>query len=175
MEIRRRTVIQSAMVMLISIGFGANGYRATARARVTSAASIDPPPAEEPEPLIRYRFNCVDIHGTDIGHFSSLEEVWSTSQYMRITHCDVVYVGVGPHTLTAEEAAAVNVARDAGSPQPSDSVLCLEIIGACTRIDPNTLHADLLKLGAPVVKGAVTFAPLAPQAIVFSRWLGAVP
>jgi hypothetical protein len=176
-EIRRRTFVQWGIATLVFGGFGASrdGGGVLDVAMTTHTAATDLAPAEEPELPIRYQFNCIAADGTGIGNYSSLDEVWSTSQYMRIANCDVLYIGAGPYALTADEAAAVDVARAAGSQEQSATVLFLQIIGACTRIDSKTLDARLALLGAPVVKGALNFAPLAPQAMPFERWLAAHP
>jgi hypothetical protein len=136
-------------------------------------AGEDKIPKERPEPLIRYQFTCTGVDGSLIGKFSSLEEVWASTRYMHISDCQVTYVGAGPHVLTAEEAAAVNVAVAAGAPAGQPSELCLRIIRACTRTDPRNLNAALAAYGVPVVKGALALAPLAPQAAVFTKWLKA--
>ncbi|MGJ3188750.1 MULTISPECIES: hypothetical protein [Paenarthrobacter] len=134
-------------------------------------ANDDKVPMERPEPLIRYQFTCTAADGSLIGKFSSLEEVWASTRYMHITDCQVAYVGSGPQVLTPEETAAVNTAVAAGAPPGQASELCLRIVRACTRTDHRTLAASLAGYGVPVVKGALTLAPLAPQAALFTRWL----
>ncbi|MEO3942516.1 hypothetical protein V3C41_15675 [Paenarthrobacter nicotinovorans] len=134
-------------------------------------ANDDKVAVERPEPLIRYQFTCTAADGSLIGKFSSLEEVWASTRYMHITDCQVDYVGSGPHVLTPEERAAVNAAIAAGAPSGQESALCLLIIKACTRTDHRTLSASLAGYGIPVVKGALTLAPLAPQAAQLTRWL----
>jgi len=126
---------------------------------------------ERPEPKVRYQFTCTAADGSLIGKFSSLEEVWASTRYMHITDCQVTYVGSGPLVLTPEETAAVNAAVAAGGPAGQASELCLRIVRACTRTDPRNLAASLAAFGVPVVKGALTLAPLAPQAILLTRWL----
>ncbi|MEV7604686.1 hypothetical protein AB0N65_04520 [Paenarthrobacter sp. NPDC089322] len=137
-------------------------------------ANDDKVPKERPEPLIRYQFTCTAADGSLIGTFSSLEEVWASTRYMHITDCRVAYVGSGPHVLTAEETAAVNAAVAAGAPSGQPSELCLRIIRASTRTDHRTLDASLAAYGVPVVKGSLTLAPLAPQAVLLTRWLKTV-
>lgn len=134
-------------------------------------ANDDKVPKERPEPQIRYQFTCTAADGSLIGKFSSLEEVWASTRYMHVTDCQVVYVGNGPHVLTPEETAAVNTALAAGAAPGQASALCLRIIKACTRTDPKTIPASLADYGIPVVKGALTLAPLAPQAAVLTKWL----
>ncbi|MGR0159520.1 hypothetical protein [Paenarthrobacter nitroguajacolicus] len=134
-------------------------------------ANDDKVAVERPEPLIRYQFTCTAADGSLIGKFSSLEEVWASTRYMHITDCQVEYVGSGPHVLTPEETAAVNAAVAAGAAPGQASELCLRIVRACTRTDHRTLTASLAAYGVPVVKGALTLAPLAPQAALFTRWL----
>ncbi|WP_457962893.1 hypothetical protein M1E17_15560 [Arthrobacter sp. D1-29] len=111
------------------------------------------------------------MDGQKIGLFSSLDEVWASTRYMRITNCDVAYVGGTPHILTPEEEPAVQVALAAGAPAEDKPALFLRILKASTRTNPRELEARLPEIGVPVVKGALAFAPLAPQAILLERWL----
>jgi hypothetical protein len=90
---------------------------------------------------------------------------------MRIANCEVTYVGGGPHILTPEEETAVHVAIAAGAPSDDRSALFLRILKACIRTDPRELDTRLSELGAPVIKGALAFAPLAPQSVLLERWL----
>ncbi|WP_284986941.1 hypothetical protein [Arthrobacter sp. fls2-241-R2A-172] len=90
---------------------------------------------------------------------------------MQITDCQVTYVGSGPFVLTSEETAAVNAAVAAGAPAGQATDLCLRIVRACTRTDLRGLPEALAAYGVPVVKGALTLAPLAPQAALLTRWL----
>jgi hypothetical protein len=128
-------------------------------------------PPEKPEPIVRYQFNCTDMDGQKIGTFSSLDEVWASTRYMRIANCDVAYVGGTPHILTPEEESAVQVALAAGAPAEDKFALFLRILKASTRTNPRELEARLSEIGVPVVKGALALAPMAPQAILLERWL----
>ncbi len=171
---RRRSVLQLGVASLALAGCSGTKVDTSQPAALDMApvvANDDKVAVERPEPLIRYQFTCTAADGSLIGKFSSLEEVWASTRYMHITDCQVDYVGSGPHVLTPEERAAVNAAIAAGAPSGQESALCLLIIKACTRTDHRTLSASLAGYGIPVVKGALTLAPLAPQAAQLTRWL----
>jgi hypothetical protein len=171
---RRRSVLQLGVATIALAGCSGtkvDSSQTSALDVVPVKANDDKVPKERPEPLIRYQFTCTAADDSLIGKFSSLEEVWASTRYMRITDCQVAYVGAGPHVLTAEETAAVNAAVAAGAPAGNASELCLRIIRASTRTNPGNLAAALAAYGVPVVKGSLTLAPLAPQAAVFTRWL----
>ncbi|MFE4197827.1 hypothetical protein ACFRJ9_18375 [Paenarthrobacter sp. NPDC056912] len=81
------------------------------------------------------------------------------------------YVGPQPQVLEAEENAAVNVAIAAGASATRNDI-CLAIVKACTRSNPPTISTALYGLGGvPIVKGALAFAPMAPQSAVLTKWL----
>lgn len=173
MDIRRRTIIQFALASLVLTGC-ARQYPEIVPA--VAAAQLPPEagkhtPVEKPEPPVRYQFDCSEANGFRIGKLSSLEEVWASTRYVRIAQCEVTYVGGGAHILTPEEEAAVQVAMAAGALTIDKPALFLRILEACTRTNPRELHARLSGIGAPVVKGALAFAPSAPQAVVLERWL----
>ncbi|YCH08182.1 hypothetical protein ACTAQJ_00755 [Arthrobacter sp. alpha11c] len=171
---RRRSVLQLGVAAIALAGCSGTNVDTSQPAALDMApvvANDDKIPRERPEPLIRYQFTCTGADGSLIGKFSSLEEVWASTRYMHVTDCQVDYVGKGPHVLTPEETAAVNAALAAGAVPGDASALCLRIIKACTRTDPRTLAASLAAYGVPVVKGALTLAPLAPQAAVLTKWL----
>lgn len=174
MDIRRRTVVQLALTTFVLSSCSTANYQ--------NSGPVDPPaadrteaakgtPPEKPEPIVRYQFDCSDVDGQKIGILSSLDEVWASTRYMRIATCDVAYVGGTPHILTPEEESAVQVALAAGAPADDKSALFLRILKASTRTNPRELEARLPEIGVPVIRGALAFAPMAPQAILLERWL----
>lgn len=174
MDIRRRTVVQLALAtVVLSSCSTANYFKSVPRDSSAGARSeaAKETPQEKPEPIVRYQFDCSDVDGIKIGILSSLEEVWASSRYMRIANCEVAYVGGAPHILTAEEESAVQVALAAGAPADDKSVLFLRILKACTRTNPRELDTLLSEIGVPTIKGALAFAPLAPQSVLLERWL----
>ena len=171
---RRRSVLQFGVAAIALAGCSGTNIKTSQ----PSGLDLEPVVAkdnkiavERPEPKIRYQFTCTAEDGTLIGKFSSLDEVWASTRYMHITDCQVTYVGSGPLVLTPDESAAVNAAVAAGAPPGQAADLCLRIVRACTRTDHRTLPASLAAYGVPVVKGALTLAPMAPQAALFTRWL----
>lgn len=173
MDIRRRTIVQFSLASLVLTGFsGKYPQLVPAAARVEFPADTgQQTPTEKPEPMVRYQFDCAEANGFRAGKLSSLEEVWASTRYVRIVQCDVTYVGGGFHILTPEEDSAVQVAIAAGAPPGDRSALFLRILETCTRTNPRELNARLFGIGVPVVRGALAFAPSAPQAVVLQRWL----
>lgn len=174
MDIRRRTIFQLALASVVltscSTANSLEPVPAPASAGLgTSAANHTPP--EKPEPVVRYQFRCSDLDGSGTGTLTSLEEVWASTRYMRIADCEVAYVGAGAHALTPDEESAVQVAIEAGAPSDDKCALFLRILKACTRTNPSELDKRLSAIGVPVIKGALAFAPSAPQAVVLERWL----
>jgi hypothetical protein len=90
-----------------------------------------------------------------------------------MANCEVTYAGRGPHVLTPEEESAVQVAIAAGARSDDKSALFLRILKACTRTNPLELDKGLSEIGVPAIKGALSFAPSAPQAVQLERWLQA--
>ena len=117
-----------------------------------------------------YSFRCASLRGP-VGEYSKLVEVWASTQYMRITSCEVDYIGPGEHSLTLEESAIVQVAEDAGLVVDDRAAAYLTILATCTRIPLDTLEVRLAELGAPVVTAALALAPEAPQAKQLAEWL----
>ena len=174
MNMRRRSVIQLGVASIALAGCSGTKTDTSQTSALQMAPVVtkdNKVAVERPEPKIRYQFTCTAADGSLIGKFSSLDEVWASTRYMYIADCQVAYVGTGPLVLTPEEAAAVNAAVAAGAPPGQAAELCLRIVRACTRTDHRTLAASLAAYGVPVVKGALTLAPLAPQAALFTRWL----
>ncbi len=174
MDLRRRSVLQlgvASIALAVCSGAKISTSQPSAVDMAPAASGDGEIPKERPEPSTRYQFTCTGRDGSLIGKFSSLEELWAAPRYLQATDCQVAYVGSGPLVLTPEEAAAVNAAIAAGASRGQDAALCLQIVKACTRTDPRNLPAALASYGIPVVKGALTLAPMAPQAAVFTRWL----
>lgn len=173
MDIRRRTIFQFALASLVLTACSKKypeSVPAVAADKIATETGKQTPP-ERPEPMFRYQFDCSEADGFRIDTLSSLEEVWASTRYVRIAQCEVTYVGGGSHVLTPEEESAVQVAIAEGAPTDDRSALFLRILEACTRTNPRELDARLSGIGIPVVKGALAFAPSAPQAVVLERWL----
>lgn len=170
-DIRRRTIVQFALASLVLTGCSETFPELIPAAAKLPADGGNRIPPERPEPRIRYQFDCSEADGLRIGMLSSLEEVWASTRYVRLARCEVRYVGGGPHALTPEEEAAVQVAIAAGASTSDKSALFLRILEVCTRTNPQELDLRLSRAGVAVVKGALAFAPSAPQAVVLERWL----
>lgn len=107
----------------------------------------------------------------NLGTFTTIEDVWSSSAYMAIDSCVVTYIGAEPFVLTDAESWIVSVAENAGMTVTDRPALYLTILSACTRIRNSELAAHLAELGAPVVRAALAREPEAPQAKLLSAWL----
>ncbi|HEX5729578.1 twin-arginine translocation signal domain-containing protein [Microbacterium sp.] len=169
----RRTVLKLAAAAGWSLG---GLLLVPSRSRPGRAGTVvsgsTAPGGEEAAPAPRYRFDCV----TPVPAFAPLgrlEEVWASPRYMTFTDCTVTYVGEGPHSLTAEESAIVDVVANAGGDAVDREATYLLVLRASTRVDPSRLSERLWELGRPVVEGSLALAPDAPQARLFAEWLDA--
>lgn len=170
-QVQRRTFVK----------LGIAGAVVAAGAAVAVVARAAPPqaPTREPAakrvrvvPLARYSFTATVYDGKLLSGLASLEAVWADTRYLRMSAVAVKYIGSKPQVLTAEENAAVNAASAAGA-QGTREQICLAIVAACTRIDPRTVYAGFTVVGRPIIDGALTIAPQAPQAAVMKRWINA--
>ncbi|HSP75110.1 MAG TPA: hypothetical protein VLO31_02700 [Cryobacterium sp.] len=104
-----------------------------------------------------------------VGDYSSLEETWASTNYLRIDHCVTRYVGPPPFTLTEEEKAVVEVASrqtaDAGEPEQ----LFLDVYAACTRIGSEDGPYGFASIPVPVLEATLTLCPEAPQADIIQE------
>ncbi len=159
---------------------GAIGAPAVASGAVQSMFTgepvVDPSAAvgeSLPEPL-RYLFRCSSLD-RPLRDFTRLDAVWAYTGYLRIASCQVEYIGDGPHELTLEEDAVVQVAEDLGEVVTDRTATYMTILAACTRIHPSVLDETLNGLGVPLVTAALALAPQAPQVKQFQAWLGIDP
>ncbi len=169
----RRAIVQLGLVGLVLTGCSVKVVENVEpfKLGVTNVGDAVKPRVERPEPVKRYQFECRGPNGLPLIILSSLEEVWANTQYKKFSDVVVTFVGPQPWVLTAEENAAVNVAVAAGAAGTRNDII-LAIIKACTRSNPPTISTALYGLGGvPIVKGALTLAPMAPQSAVLTKWL----
>ena len=140
--------------------------------RVPDAVGVRPVVADDgpQDPPPRFRFDCV----SPVPLFAPLtrvEEVWASPRYLTFTGCVVRYVGEGPFVLTPQEDEIVEVGAAAGGVVEDRTDTYLRVLRVSTRVDPARFAQKLAEFGAPVVVGALTFAPAAPHAELMARWL----
>ncbi|HSP75108.1 MAG TPA: VCBS repeat-containing protein [Cryobacterium sp.] len=114
--------------------------------------------------LGRFQSRCYNADGRVLGDFSSLDETWASTNYLRIDHCVTRYGGPSPFTLTEDEAAIAEIASsqltDPGEPER----LYLNIFAACTRIGSEDGPYGFSSIPVPVLEAALSLCPEAPQA-----------
>ena len=122
--------------------------------------------------LTRFQSRCFFSDGQFLGEYSSLNETWASTNYMRIDHCITRYLGPLPFTLTEEEAAVAEIAAsqlaDPGSPEQ----LFLDIYSACTRIGSEDGPYGFSSIPVPVLEAALSLCPEAPQANIIRDRIG---
>lgn len=175
--VSRRTFLRVSVLCASALG-GVGAVSALATPSAAHAAAAKPPstPAE-PEAIRldgnpRFQFQPVTPVPGQL-QLGSLEDVWASPKYATYTDCVVSYVGGGDFVLTAEEQAVVDVVAGAGGDVSNPQLTYLTVVAASTRMDPHRLDDRLAELGAPVIRGALALAPLAPQAVLFQKWLTA--
>lgn len=158
---RRRAVAALVLAAAVSLaGCSGTGNGAPSTAGPTDQASESPPA----ELTTRFQSRCFYEDGQLVGDYSSLEETWASTNYLRIDHCVTRYVGPPPFTLTEEEKAVVEIASsqlvDAGEPEQ----LFLDVYAACTRIGSEDGPYGFSSIPVPILEATLALCPEAPQA-----------
>jgi hypothetical protein len=125
----------------------------------------------EAPPAVRYRFT--GVPSAAFAPMTRLEEVWASSRYMRFTDFRVTYAGAGPHVLTEQEQAIVDVVAAAGGDVSNPQATYLQVLRASTRIHPARFVPMLGQFGRPIIVGSLALAPDSPQAGLMENWLAA--
>ena len=122
--------------------------------------------------LARFQSRCFYPDGRVLGDFSSLEETWGSTNYLRIDHCVTRYGGPPPFTLTENEAAIAEIASsqltDPGEPEQ----IFLNVFAACTRIGSEDGPYGFSSIPVPVLEAALSLCPEAPQANIIRDRIG---
>lgn len=175
--VSRRAFLRVSILCASALGgVGAlSAFASVVPAHAAVAAKSKPP--REPEALAldgnpRFQLQPVTPVPGQL-QLGSLQDVWASPKYATYTDCVVTYVGGGDFVLTAEEQAVVDVVAAAGGDVSNPQLTYLTVVAASTRMDPHRLEDRLAELGAPIVRGALALAPIAPQAVLFQNWLAA--
>ena len=146
-------------------GCSGTGNGATRTAGPTDQASESPRSISP----TRFQSRCFFEDGQVVGDYSSLEETWASTNYLRIDHCVTRYVGPPPFTLTEEEKAVAMLASsqsdDAGEPEQ----LFLDVYAACTRIGSEDGPYGFSSIPVPVLEATLALCPEAPQADIIQE------
>ena len=126
----RRTLAAVIVVAAVFLGGCATTNTSPVLPPGSTEQVTESPPAET---TARFQIRCIFVDLPFVGDYSSLNETWASTNYMRIDHCITRYVGPPPFSLTEEETAVTQIASsrltDPGSPEQ----LFLDIYSACTR------------------------------------------
>lgn len=156
------------VVLLVALSVAAcDGMSDGNATRSPIGTPIPTPGGEEP---VRYLIRCFAADGRPLGTFSSLDEVWASTNYMQIDYCEATFAGDEPMTLGEEEVAIAEIAAS-GLAEPQDlAELYLEAVAACTRVSEDGPYG-LTTIPDAILVAALTLCPEAPQAQVITEWL----
>jgi hypothetical protein len=109
-----------------------------------------------------YVLSCVTEDGPLPVQYSRLEEVWSSSNYLRMLFCEATPRGSGPYEMTAEQLEVARVA--VGSDREPTGEDYLAVVAACTRLGEPDGPRSIEGAPASVLEAALLVCPEAPQA-----------
>jgi hypothetical protein len=130
--------------------------------------SAEPSAPDEGQP--RFLITCFYPDGTEVATFTSLEEAWASTNYVRIDTCEAAVAGTTDVELTAEEQGVADVAA-ADLPGEDPTVLYAETLAACVRLNP----AELTATPTSILEATGMLCPEAPQAGVIAAEVAARP
>lgn len=117
----------------------------------------------------RFQSRCYFEDGQVVGDYSSLEETWASTNYLRIDHCVTRYVGPQPFTLTEEEKAVTTIASSQSTDAGEFEQLFLDVYAACTRIGSEDGPYGFSSIPVPVLEATLALCPEAPQADIIQE------
>jgi hypothetical protein len=119
---------------------------------------------------LRFLITCSHVdNAPDISRYS-LEEVWASTNYVRIKECTIAYQGSRPYEPQGDETAVVDTAlhRQATGDAALDAVL--EAMRLCTRISDETGPEGFAAASRDMLRAAATLCPDAPQGKIIQAW-----
>jgi len=117
-----------------------------------------------------YALSCVTEDGPLAVQYSRLEEVWSSSNYLRMLYCEATW-GSEPYEMTDEQREVAAIA--AGPDREPTATDYLTVVAACTRLGETDGPHSIEGASTSVLEAAVMLCPEAPQADLMRARLGA--
>lgn len=126
----------------------------------TSTPTLPSTPTADAGP--RFLIECVGTDGAVLGVFSSLEEAWASTNYVRIDHCTASQAPPGSHVLTSTELAVAEAA--AGGASGADLMeQFLWTLATCVRVPLDGIRG-LTVLPTSLLQAVLELCPEAPHA-----------
>ncbi|WP_286179509.1 hypothetical protein [Arthrobacter sp. ISL-95] len=148
--------------------------------RPSSSASSDPEPttpgngsgqgAGAPDDSGRFSYVCSNLNEAvpDVT-FTSLAEVWASTEYVRLSSCTASYEGLVPFEPTEDESRIISIAEP--NVTPSDGLdAYLTALGLCTRVSDDAASELFGRSSRQMLQAASELCPKAPQGKIIGLW-----
>ncbi|UKA48489.1 hypothetical protein LFT48_13640 [Arthrobacter sp. FW305-123] len=144
----------------------------------TSSAVSSPEPtapgsgqgAGAPDDSGRFSYVCSNLNEAvpDVT-YTSLAEVWASTEYVRLASCTASYEGPGPFEPTEDEAKIISIAEPGIS--PSDGLeTYLTALALCTRVSDEAASGLFGRNSRQMLQAASELCPRAPQGKIIGLW-----
>ncbi|WP_433874329.1 hypothetical protein [Sinomonas atrocyanea] len=153
---------------------GAASTTSSASPSSSSSASATRPSSARGTTLaaedLRFLITCSHVdNAPDISRYS-LEEVWASTNYVRIKECTVAYQGSRPYEPQGDETAVVDTALHGQATGDAALDAVLEAMRLCTRIPDETGPEGFAAASRDMLRAAATLCPDAPQGKIIHAW-----
>ncbi|WP_430296961.1 hypothetical protein [Sinomonas sp. B1-1] len=119
---------------------------------------------------LRFLITCTHVDSSpDISRYS-LEQVWASTDYVRIKQCTVDYQGSRPYEPQGNEAAVVAIAAPGQATGDAALDTILEATRLCTRIPDEAGPDGFAAESRDMLRAAATLCPDAPQGKIIEAW-----
>ncbi|VXB05411.1 conserved exported hypothetical protein [Arthrobacter sp. 9V] len=143
---------------------------ATSDTEPTSPGNGSGQGAGAPDDSGRFSYVCSNLNAAvpDVT-FSSLTEVWASTEYVRLASCTASFEGPLPFEPTEDEAKIISVAQPGIN--PSDGLdAYLMALTLCTRVSDDAASDLFGRSSRQMLQAASELCPRAPQGKVIGLW-----
>ena len=184
----------AALLLLVAGCSGATTPTTTPSAGASSGSSASAPPtttpsssaASSPEPTEpgegsgqgvgapddsgRFSYLCSSLNETvpDVA-YTSLAEVWASSEYVRLASCSANYEGPVPFEPTEDEARIISIAEP-GVPPSEGLEAYLTALSLCSRVSDEAASELFGRSSRQMLQAASELCPRAPQGRIIGFW-----
>ncbi|MCM0614753.1 MULTISPECIES: hypothetical protein [Micrococcaceae] len=185
-----RTLYPAAAALILLIA-GCSGPTAPPAPTAPSSASAPPSstpssPASDPEPTTaasgsgqgagapddsgRFLYTCSNLNEAvpDVT-YSSLAEVWASTEYVRLSSCTASFEGPLPFEPTEDEARIISLAKPGITPSEGLDTY-LTALALCTRVSDDAASELFGRSSRQMLQAASELCPRAPQGRIIGLW-----
>lgn len=125
---------------------------------------------------LAYRLECFFPDGTSAGSFSSLNETWASTNFVRMDYCTASFHNAPPSSITHDDVSpeVYEAISTAASELPSERTMAqvfLDIYAACARVSPGDGPHGVASHQIPVLRATLKVCPKAPGAGIVRQYV----